>query len=63
MNSAMIVAALDEQIDRLGKARALLTGHTVPLKRGRFKRKLSAEARARIAAAQKRRWADQKSLS
>jgi hypothetical protein len=55
-----IVQAIDEEIDRLGKVRALLTGHTAHLKRGlpRSERKpMSAEGRARIAAAQTKRWA------
>jgi hypothetical protein len=29
-----IVQSIDEEIDRLQRARALLTGHTAPLKRG-----------------------------
>ena len=69
MDTAQIVQAIDAEIDRLSKARALLTGHTGPLKRGFAlsgdapvpkRRKLSAEGRARIAAAQKARWAKAK---
>lgn len=68
-----IVAALDDEISRLEQVRILLAGtkgnvthaatsfafganHAKPHKR----RRLSAEARARIAAAQKKRWAAQK---
>jgi hypothetical protein len=67
-----IVAALDDEISRLKKVRSLLAGtkgtviHAatsfgfgVNGKTPRRKR-LSAAARARIAAAQKRRWARQK---
>jgi hypothetical protein len=57
MNVADVVAAIDAEIERLSKARALLTGHTPPLKRGQAKRTMSAEGRARIAAAQNARWA------
>ena len=42
-----------------GALRALLAGHTAPLKRGR-RSTMSAEGRARIAAAQKARWAAKK---
>ena len=68
-----IVAALDDEISRLEQVRSLLAGtkgnvthaatsfafganHAKPRKR----RHLSPEARARIAAAQKKRWAAQK---
>jgi hypothetical protein len=54
-----IVQNLDAEINRLEKARALLTGHTAPLKRGVAPR-VSAEGRARIAAAQRKRWAKAK---
>jgi hypothetical protein len=47
MNRDALVQALDEEITRLEKARALLTGHTAPLKRGMSpmsgRRKVSAE--------------------
>jgi hypothetical protein len=58
-----IVQNIDEEINRLEKVRALLSGHTTPLKRGFPPRKrstMSAEGRARIAAAQKKRWAKKK---
>jgi hypothetical protein len=63
MNLDAIVQSIDAEISRLEKARALLTGHTAPLKRGMPDRKrstMSAEGRARVAAAQKKRWAKAK---
>lgn len=56
---ALVQNNIDAEISRLEKARALLTGHTAPLKRGKRK-PMSAEGRARIAAAQKKRWAKAK---
>jgi hypothetical protein len=69
-----IVAALDEEISRLHQVRGLLAGTkgnvTHPAtsfayganqaKNPRKKRHMSAEARERIAAAQRKRWAAQK---
>jgi hypothetical protein len=55
-----IVQAINAEIIRLEQVRALLTNHTASLKRaapGRKRSKMSAEGRARIAAAQKARWA------
>lgn len=68
MTREELVAAVDEEISRLEKVRALLqsTGGGSRISSSSFgnkprkKRILSAEARARIAAAQKRRWAKQK---
>jgi hypothetical protein len=67
MTREELVAAVDEEISRLEKVRALLqsTGGSriTPSSFGnrpRKKRVLSADARARIAAAQRRRWAKQK---
>ena len=67
MTREELVAAVDEEISRLEKVRALLlsTGGSriAPSyfgNRPRKKRVLSADARARIAAAQRRRWAKQK---
>ena len=64
MNQDMIVQFIDEEIDRLQRARALLTGHTAPLKRGAApapkRRTMSPEGRARVAAAQRARWAKAK---
>jgi hypothetical protein len=67
MTREELIAAVDEEISRLEKVRALLQstgGSRISTSsfgnRPRKKRVLSAEARARIAAAQKRRWAKQK---
>jgi hypothetical protein len=61
MNLDAIVQIIDEEIERLQRARSLLTGHTAPLKGGLPravpKRTMSAEGRASIAAAQRKRWA------
>jgi hypothetical protein len=61
MEIAAIIAGIDEEIERLQQVRALLNGgggFPGPFaKEARKKRVLSADARARIAAAQKRRWA------
>jgi hypothetical protein len=68
-----IVAALDDEISRLQQVRSLLTGTKGNLTHAATsfafgansgkphkKRHLSAEARERIAAAQRKRWAAQK---
>ena len=64
-----ILAQIDSEIARLTQARALLTGFSGTSTKGRAvkgaaktrkKRVLSAEARKRIADAQRRRWAAQK---
>jgi hypothetical protein len=67
MNREQIIAAIDEEIGKLNQVRKLLqsaTGHrllpTNPSAKTGKKRVLSPEARQRIAAAQKRRWAKQK---
>jgi hypothetical protein len=66
MTREELVAAVDEEISRLEKVRALLAstgGSRISASFGnrpRKKRVLSADARARIAAAQRRRWAKQK---
>jgi hypothetical protein len=70
MDTTEIIQKIDAEIARLEKARALLNGHVgSAAKRGRpvsskltavskpARRKISAEGRARIAAAQKARWA------
>jgi hypothetical protein len=64
MQTTDIIAQLDAEISRLQKVKALLTG-TTPKRssaangasKPALKRVLSQEARARIAAAQKARWA------
>jgi hypothetical protein len=69
MDTATIVAALEAEIETLQRVKALLsedgpkpsaTGFANGENRPRKKRFLSKEARARIAAAQKKRWAKQK---
>ena len=61
MNTSELIAGIDEELSILREARALLTGDGAnrPTKR----RKMSAAGRARIAAAQKKRWAKQKAAS
>lgn len=66
MNREQIIAALDDEIGKLNQVRRLLqtaSGHrllSTPSAKLVKKRVLSPEARQRIAAAQKRRWAKQK---
>lgn len=68
METKGILAEIDTEIRRLEQVRAILTGKDgrsgtkVPTA-GRKKRRLSPEARARIAAAQKARWAKIKKTS
>ena len=54
MNTPELIAAIDAEISRLQQARKLLAGGTGT--RG-GKHVMSAEGRARISAAQKKRWA------
>ena len=70
MNREQIIAAIEDEINRLEQVRKLLksaTGHNlVPggtATKAPRKRILSPEARQRIAAAQKRRWAKQKAAA
>lgn len=66
-----IIAAIDEEISRLEKVKDLLQSSSSGKLSGALtrktsaprKRNLSPEARARIAAAQKRRWAKQKAAT
>lgn len=71
-----IVAALDDEISRLQQVRSLLAGTNGNVTQAatsfafganegktRKPRKVSAEGRARMAAAQKKRWAAQKKAS
>jgi hypothetical protein len=72
MNTEEILAHIDQEIARLRQAKALLTGEQTARKPVRpsskptkkalpgKKRTMSAEGRARIAAAQKARWAKSK---
>jgi hypothetical protein len=70
---AEVLSSVDEEIDRLKQVRALLLGGGSSVghgRRGAFaavkepkarkKRTMSAEGRARIAEAQRKRWAKQK---
>jgi len=60
MNTAEIVKAIDEEIERLQEAKRLLGegGEKAPKRVGRpGKRTVSPEGRARMAAALKARWA------
>jgi len=65
MDTAQLISEIDSEISRLQQARALLAGgHTInAAKPHGGKRTLSAEARARIAAAQRKRWAKQKAAA
>jgi hypothetical protein len=62
MNTTDLISAIDSEIARLEQARALLAGQdrhsATPTKKKRSV--MSAEGRARIAAAQRARWAKQK---
>ena len=63
MNSQQIIAEIDAEISRLQQVKALLGdrgGFVGSGKRSTKKRSLSPEARAKIAAAQKKRWAARK---
>jgi len=62
MNTSELITAIDAQISRLQHARNLLGGTNSTGTR-KPKRKLSAAARARISAAQKKRWAQKKSAA
>ena len=64
METKGVLAEIDAEIERLEKVRALLVGNAKDGRHGKKataskskKRRLSPEARARIAAAQKARWA------
>jgi hypothetical protein len=68
MDTSEIVEAIDREIARLEQVRRLLGGSgssakaTKTLRKAK-KRTMSAEGRARIAAAQRARWAKQKKLA
>jgi hypothetical protein len=59
MNTAELLAGIDEEIARLQQVRSLLAGGGAGVGHGRARKKrfMSADARARISAAQKKRWA------
>lgn len=72
MSREQILSAIDDEISKLQQARKLLqssggsklvSGLPSKGRKTRARRTLSPEARARIAAAQKRRWAKQKAAS
>jgi hypothetical protein len=58
INWPNLIAAIDAEISRLQQARKLLAGGTGA--RGSKPGVMSAERRARISAAQKKRWAQKK---
>jgi hypothetical protein len=66
-----IIAAIDAEIQRLQQTRNLISGSAAAKRRGKppagsahkAKRTLSSEAREKIAAAQRKRWAKQKMQS
>lgn len=65
MKTERILAAIDDEIARLEKVRALLSTSTAAAKvdiasPARKRRKLSAAARKRIAGSQRKRWTKQK---
>ena len=63
METGKIIVEIDAEIDRLKQAKAILTGSVARSPRSGTvapKRQLSPEARAKIAAAQKARWAKAK---
>jgi hypothetical protein len=63
MNATELLSAIDSEIATLKQARALLAGASDHIRAGRpkkVKRTMSAEARERIAASQRLRWAKQK---
>ena len=62
MNTTQIIAGIDEEIARLKQVKALLSGDSTKVtsktsSAAKKRRPLSPEARARIVAAQKKRWA------
>jgi hypothetical protein len=71
MYTAEILTAIDEEITKLQQARRLLAGDPEAGKRGGrlqsavndTRRTISEDGRARIAAAQKKRWAAQRKAS
>ena len=60
MDLEKIIASIDAEIEALQQAKAILHGQGRSAKTVRKKRHLSAEGRARIVAAVKKRWAAQK---
>jgi len=64
MTNDEILAAIDAEIAVLKQVRAILLGssETITVATPKKRKKMSAKARARIAIAQKKRWAAQKKL-
>jgi hypothetical protein len=67
MDTATIIADIEAELERLSRVRNILSGHdggfVAPRKAAKpqpRRRTMSAEARERIAAAQRKRWAKQK---
>ena len=63
MDTSELIAAIDAEIARLQQVRNLLAGTNYTETTERRKYKLSAAARARISAAQRKRWAQRKNVS
>ena len=63
MNSNLLLQAIDEEIARLIKVRDLLLHDNSKPAKAVKKRTMSPEARKRIAAAQKKRWAAAKTAA
>jgi len=61
MNTSELLSSIDSELAVLREVRALLIGKDAPFPfRTKRKHHMSADARARIAEAQRRRWAKQK---
>jgi hypothetical protein len=60
MNVTELLSQIQAEIFLLKQARAILVGTGPVRSSGKKKRVMSAEARAKIAAAQRKRWAKQK---
>ena len=66
MNTSDLLSAIDSEIATLKQVRALLAGevHTYQTAKGPHKQHtMSAAGRAKIAAAQRKRWAERKSAA
>ena len=63
MDTRQILAELDKEIANLQSARALLAGSSASSLKTSKRRTMSAEARERIADAQRKRWAKAKKLT
>jgi hypothetical protein len=66
MNTSELLSSIDVEIARLKEVRALLSGRASYVRRGRKTgtvRAISADGRARIAEAQRKRWAKQKRVA